>query len=268
MADQLGVRPESIRLVYGDTETVVSGGGTHSDRSMRIAGALMVQAAGKLIEQARRDASQLLECTEVSFVDGLFSAANTNRRLSLLDIARELAKPLAAEATFTGRMPAYPTGAAVCELEIDSQTGSVDICRYTSIDDAGQAINPLILHGQMHGGIAQGIGQALLEVVRYAPESGQMLSGSFMDYALPRAYLLPFFEVEEAEDPTPGNPLRVKGGGESGITPAPAAVINAVIDALSPFGIEHLDMPATAARIWAAMRAGRQDHKRAGEEKQ
>jgi len=271
MADQLGVTPEAIRFVGGDSARIVSGGGTHSDRSMRLAGALMVEASGKVIAQARRVAAALLDAKEdaVRFDDGLLSTPTGNRRLSLADIARAIAEdtnlpddlraPLASTATFTGRIPAYPTGAVVCELEIDPDTGAIDIRRYVSIDDAGQAINPMILHGQAHGGITQGIGQALMETIRYAPDSGQVLTGSFMDYGIPRAEGLPHFDVELTEDPTSGSVLRVKGGGESGITPAPAVVMNAVMDALSAYGATHLDTPATAERVWRAMREARKE---------
>ena len=154
------------------------------------------------------------------------------------------ARQLQSKKTFTGRIPAYPTGCAICEVEIDPDTGAISIPRYGSIDDAGQAINPLILHGQVHGGIVQGIGQALVEDVRY-DESGQVLTGSFMDYGIPRAHLVPSFDIALTEDPTKGNPLRVKGGGEAGITPALAVVMNAIMDALKDFGVEHMDMPAT-----------------------
>jgi len=158
------------------------------------------------------------------------------------------------EASFVGRIPAYPTGSAVCEVEIDPQTGLVALKRYSSVDDCGQPINPLILHGQVHGGIAQGAGQALSECFTH-DLSGQVLTGSFMDYAMPRADMMPSFTVALAEDPTKGNPLRVKGGGEAGITPALAAIMNAVVDALSVYGIEHMDMPATPARVWATIEA-------------
>jgi CO/xanthine dehydrogenase Mo-binding subunit len=144
-----------------------------------------------------------------------------------------------------------------CGVEIDPDTGAIEIPRYASIDDAGQAINPLILHGQVHGGIAQGVGQALLEDVVYADGTGQVLSGSFMDYGMPRAHHLPSFDIALTEDPTKGNPLRVKGGGEAGITPALAVVMNAVMDALKDYGIEHIDMPATPHRIWAAIQAAK-----------
>ena len=161
------------------------------------------------------------------------------------------------EATFTGRIPAYPTGAAVCEAEVDPETGTIEIRRYTSIDDGGQPINPLILHGQVHGGVAQGMGQAMMEAAVYEPGSGQLLSASFLDYGMPRADHFPHMEVELTEDPTKGNALRVKGGGEAGITPSSAVLMNAVMDALSGFGIEHIDMPATPQRVWRAIRDAR-----------
>jgi carbon-monoxide dehydrogenase large subunit len=266
MADQLGVRPEDIKFIGGDTAAVASGGGTHSDRSMRLAGTLMVQASTEVIAQARTIAAKVLDVPEpaVDFTDGLFVTPNSNRRLTIFDVAQALkenpallpGQQLHAKAVFTGRIPAYPTGAAVCEVEIDPDTGTTEITRYTSIDDAGQAINPMILHGQVHGGIAQGVGQALLEEMSYSG-SGQVLTGSFMDYGIPRSHGLPSFDIALAEDPTKGNPLRVKGGGEAGITPALAVVMNAIVDALSVFGIEHMDMPATPYRIWAAIQAAK-----------
>ena len=268
IADALGILPDAINLVGGDSAALASGGGTHSDRSMRLAGALMMETSRQVIEKARRIAAHMLEVApaDIAFSDGLLVARNSNRRLSLFDIAdaideldglpADLRGPLAAEAAFTGRTAAYPTGAAVCEVEVDPDTGMTEIVRYSSVDDGGQAINPLILHGQVHGGVAQGMGQAMLEAAAYEEPSGELLSASFLDYAMPRADVLPSFAVELTEDPTKGNALRVKGGGEAGITPSPAALINAVIDALGERGIEHLDMPATPERVWAAMREG------------
>ena len=265
MADLLGVRPEDIRFIGGDTKLVASGSGTHSDRSMRLAGTLMVEASGEVVKQAKAVAAKVLDVAEaeIDFADGLFVTPNSNRRLTIYDVAQALDDnpslargKLHAKATFTGRMPAYPTGCAICEVEIDPDTGAVQIVRYGSIDDAGQPINPLILHGQVHGGIAQGVGQALIEDVVYDP-SGQVLTGSFMDYGVPRAHHLPMFDIALTEDPTKGNPLRVKGGGEAGITPALAVVMNAVMDALSIYGVEHIDMPATPHRIWSAIQAAK-----------
>ena len=269
MADQLGVQPDAINFVSGDSATLASGGGTHSDRSMRLAGSLMVETSRTVIDKARRIAAAMLDVAErdISFTDGLFIAPNSNRRLTLFDIAGaiddlptlpdDLRGPLRAEATFTGRIPAYPTGAAVCEAEVDPETGMIEIRRYTSIDDGGQPINPLILHGQVHGGVAQGMGQAMMEAAVYEPGSGQLLSASFLDYGMPRADHFPHMEVELTEDPTKGNALRVKGGGEAGITPSSAVLMNAVMDALSGFGIEHIDMPATPQRVWRAIRDAR-----------
>jgi carbon-monoxide dehydrogenase large subunit len=262
MADLLGVHPEDIVFIGGDTAKIPSGSGTHSDRSMRLAGTLMVEASTEVVTQAKAVAAKLLgvQEAEVPFTDGLFATPTSNRRLTLFDIAQAMSddpalaggKLLQSKKTFTGRIPAYPTGCAICEVEIDPETGAISIPRYGSIDDAGQAINPLILHGQVHGGIVQGIGQALVEEVRY-DESGQVLTGSFMDYAMPRADLVPSFDIALTEDPTSGNPLRVKGGGEAGITPALAVVMNAIMDALKEYGVEHIDMPATPARIWSAI---------------
>jgi carbon-monoxide dehydrogenase large subunit len=266
LADGLGVRPDQVRLLTGDTAVVRAGGGSHSDRSMRLAGTLMVQASAEIVALGSKVAAALLgvDAAAIAFKDGLFQTVSQNRRFSLFDVAQAietdaslpdaLRKPLATVATFTGRIPAHPTGAAICELEVDPETGTVAITRYTSVDDVGQPINPLILHGQVHGGIAQGVGQALCEGMAYDPESGQVLSASFMDYGMPRADMLPSFQVEMTEDPTAGNPLRVKGGGESGITPALAAVGNAVADALAPLGIEHVEMPASPHRVWQAIR--------------
>jgi carbon-monoxide dehydrogenase large subunit len=266
MADLLGVHPEDIKFISGDTAAIASGSGTHSDRSMRLGGTLMVQASNEVIAQAKAAASSLLGVpeTEIDFTDGLFVTPTRNRRLTIIDVARAVEENLGlaaggvlhAKATFTGRIPAYPTGCAICEVEIDPETGAIAIPRYSSIDDAGQPINPMILHGQVHGGIVQGIGQALMEAINYS-EEGQVLSGSFMDYGMPRASHVPSFDIALAEDPTKGNPLRVKGGGEAGITPALAVVMNAVMDALKDYGVEHIDMPATPHRIWEAIQAAK-----------
>jgi carbon-monoxide dehydrogenase large subunit len=260
-----------VRLVTGDTAVVTSGGGTHSDRSMRMAGTLIVQACQQVRERSRELAAHVLEVSPDDLIQaqegGAWAAAGTGRRVSLFDLARaverdetlpaNLRAPLSGEAAFTGRIPAHPTGAAVCELEVDPETGAIELTRYTAVDDVGQPINPLIMHGQIAGGIAQGVGQALTEHVAYEAGTGQLLSSSFLDYALPQAEHIPNLSLALTEDPTPGNPLRVKGGGEAGITPCLAAVVNAVVDALAPLGIRHLDMPVTSARVWAALRGAR-----------
>ena len=265
LADQLGVTPEQVRLVTGDTQVVPNGGGTHSDRSMRLAGTLLVRTSDRIVAQARAVVAALVgvKPDDVAFDDGFFHAPQSNRRLDIFDVARaiesealapDLRQPLTSEETFVGRIPAYPTGCAIAEVEVDPATGAVALTRYASVDDAGRAINPLILHGQVHGGIAQGAGQVLIETTAH-DGAGNVLAGSFMDYAIPRADMMPSFLVELAEDPTAGNPLKVKGGGEAGITPALAVVTNAIVDALSVYGIEHIEMPATPANVWAAIRA-------------
>jgi aerobic carbon-monoxide dehydrogenase large subunit len=265
MADQLGVTPEDIKVVTGDTRIIVAGGGTHSDRSMRIAGKIMVEASENVVAQARKAFAAMANVAEneVTFDDGMFSAPRSNLRLGIFDLARalqedttmppDLRKPLRAEARFVGRLPAYPTGSAICEVEIDPDTGVVEIVRYSSVDDAGQVINPLVVHGQTHGGIVQGAGQVLSEAVVHDPDSGQVLSASFMDYAMLRADQVPNFDIEMVEDPIANNKLRVKGGGEAGITPALATVMNAIVDALSVHGVTTFEMPATPSRVWSAI---------------
>jgi carbon-monoxide dehydrogenase large subunit len=258
VADHLGVDMAGIRLVTGDTRIIQVGGGTHSDRSMRLGGTLLVEACADIVAQARALVAAALErpVEEISHASGRFSHHATNRAFSLAEaVALAESGTLSSAKEFNGRMPAYPTGCAVCELEIDPQTGVSQIVRYTSIDDVGQPINPMIVDGQVHGGIAQGVGQALMEDLQVDPVSGQVLGGSFLDYGVPRADHFPHFDVEFTEDPTAGNPLRVKGGGESGITPATAVVLNAVMDALGPYNVEHIDLPATPLKVWQAIQA-------------
>jgi carbon-monoxide dehydrogenase large subunit len=231
VADRLGVPPQSVQLVSGDTARVHAGGGTHSDRSMRLVGSLLVEACAAIRDTARE--------------------FDPDSQLSIFEVAQRT--QLVAQAAFTGRIPAHPTGAAVCEVEVDPETGEIHITRYTCVDDVGQPINPLILEGQVHGGIVQGLGQALSEGVVFDSASAQVQTASFLDYALPRAAGLPAFESQLVEDPTLGNPLRIKGGGESGITPALAVVVNAVLDALRPLGVTDIDMPLSPARVWDAI---------------
>ena len=260
VADALQVEMSAIRLVTGDTRRIEVGGGTHSDRSMRLAGTLLVEACAAIVAKARVIAAAELDAPEAEIVheDGLFGHPGSNRTLTLGQVCacsiRAGDGPLAATANLSGRIPAHPCGAAVCELEIDPETGVTRVVRYSSVDDVGQAINPLIVDGQTHGGIAQGIGQALMEDLQVDPVTGQMLGGSFMDYGVPRADDLPGLDVALVEDPTHGNPLRVKGGGEGGVTPALAAVCNALCDALAPYGVEHVPLPATPQRIWKIIR--------------
>jgi len=245
-ADQLQLPMDKIRLRTGDTGFVKAGGGSHSDRSLRFAGTLIVGSSRKLLEAGRQAAATKLEvrADDLVYEEGTFSVAGTDRSVALLDLA-----PLAADEEINARIPVTPGGCAVCEVEVDPDTGVVEILRYVTVDDVGQAVNPSIVHGQAHGGIAQGVGQALMEGVAFDADK-QVLTGSFMDYAFPRAEQLPSFDTALAEEPTTNNPLRVKGGGEGGVVPATAAVINAVCDAL---GIEDIAMPATPHRVWQAM---------------
>jgi carbon-monoxide dehydrogenase large subunit len=251
---QLGVAVDSVRLRTGDTAFVSVGGGTHSDRSMRLGGTLLVHGAAKIVEQGKAALAGLLkvDAATVSFAGGMFRTGG--QAVGLFELARRLAEaglaPLEAEAEFNGRMAAHPTGAAAMELEVDPDTGEVELLHYISVDDVGQPINPMIVEGQVHGGLAQGIGQALSEGFYVDPDSGQVLSGSYMDYGVPRAGRVPRMTLEFSEDPTAGNPLRVKGGGESGITPATAVIYNALADALGESAAQELDMPATPAVIW------------------
>lgn len=269
VTEWLGVPIETVRLITGDTDTVSVGGGSHSGRSMRLAGIIMGKASDEIIEKGRRIAAQVLEAaeTDVSFADGRFTVTGTDRSIGIFETAaaaeagdglpEELRGPLDAECDETIRMAAFPYGCHVCEVEIDPDTGTVEIVHYAGVDDVGRAINPLILHGQAHGGIVQGLGQAMMEHAFYAPDSGQMLAASFMDYAMPRADNFPSFATEISEVPSPTNPLGIRAGGEGGTTPALAVYINAIVDALSDYGVTHIEMPATPERVWRAMREAR-----------
>jgi carbon-monoxide dehydrogenase large subunit len=269
VAEWLGVDFEAVDIVDGDSDRLADGGGTHSNRSMRIAGALMVQACDAIIERGKAIAAQILEAavTDMVFADGMFSVAGTDRTISLFEIAaraegadipEDMRGALGAAEKFHGRIPAYPTGCAVAEVEVDPDTGAVSIEAWSAFDDVGRVINPLIVEGQTHGGIAQGVGQALCEDIAYDDSSGQLYGGSFMDYCMPRAGDLPSIRTDHADNaPTKGNPLGVKGGGEGGTTPALGALINAIVDALRPLGITDIKMPATPQRVWQAIREAR-----------
>jgi carbon-monoxide dehydrogenase large subunit len=265
VAEWLGVPFEHVRLVQGDTDIVPVGGGSHSGRSMRFAGVVMGRATDKVIERGREIASLLLNAGNkpVSFAQGQFRLVETGAEVSLFAVARaalerddlpeHLKGPLSAEHDEVFKVGGYPYGCHVSEIEIDPETGETTLVRYAAVDDVGRAINPLILEGQTHGGIVQGVGQALWEHCVYDEGSGQLLSASFMDYAMPRADVLPSFDTALSEVPSPTNPLGVRAGGEGGTTPALAVVINAVVDALAEFGVTHMEMPATPERVWRAI---------------
>ncbi len=262
----LGLPPERVRLVYGDTDLVFHGRGTFGSRSASVGGAAFLGAAQKIIEKGKLIAGHLLEAAalDIEFADGRFTVAGTDRSVDLVEVAkasfiaqrmpRGMELGLDANAVVTPPGPTFPNGFHVCEVEIDPDTGIATITRYAVVDDVGRVVNPLLLKGQIHGGIAQGAGQALLESVVYDPGSGQLLTGSFMDYGLPRADDLPFFAVASNEVPAETNPLGIKGAGEAGTVGALPAVMSAVNDALAPLGIRHFDMPATPERLWRAIR--------------
>ncbi len=266
MCDRLGIDPATVRFVQGDTDIVTYGRGTFNSRSTAIGGSAVKIASDKIIDKGKRIAAHLLEAAEVdiAFEDGTFSVSGTDRAISLIEVAKTAYKPTAIPpdiepgldetGTFTPQYWNWPTGVQVCELEIDPDTGRTEIVNFVCVDDVGTVINPLLLEAQMHGGIVQGIGQALMEDLVFDADSGQLLTGSLMDYCLPRADDLCDIEVISRPVPTSSNPIGAKGGGESGPTGALPAVINAVVDALKPLGVTHFDMPATPARVWQAIR--------------
>ncbi|MDR3414318.1 MAG: xanthine dehydrogenase family protein molybdopterin-binding subunit [Formivibrio sp.] len=274
-ADLLGVPFERVKITLGDTDIVSAGGGTHSGRSMRHASAVIALGADDLVAKARLIAARIFKADEadVEFDDGIFKVAGTNITSDWFDLARrlqELQLPDFKDGLRIRRdnemhTPVFPNGACMCEIEIDPDTGALEITRYATVDDVGRCINPLIVHGQTHGGIAQGVGQALWENCYIDPDSGQPQNGSFMDYGMPRFNNLPFFKTEISEVLSPTNPFGVKAGGEGGTTPAPAVMISAVEDALAPLGITGIEMPATPLKIWTAIQRARTSKASAGE---
>jgi aerobic carbon-monoxide dehydrogenase large subunit len=260
VSDLLQVPVESVRIIMGDTDVVHAGGGSHSGRSMRHAATVFSLAAPILIAKGKRIAALALGTTpdRVEFNDGRFAARETNRSFDFLELAQEIAKitlpddlagGLAVVADNEMHDPVFPNGCAICEIEIDPDSGGLTLVRYACVDDVGRCINPLIVDGQTHGAIAQGIGQALWEQF-VVDDSGQPLTGSLMDYGMPRAHLLPSFRTEIIEVLSPTNPLGIKAGGEGGTTAAPAVIVSAIVDALKPYGVLDLEMPATPCRIW------------------
>jgi len=277
LSDKLGIDSCHIRIVQGDSD-VVPGGMTGGSRATPVGGTAMVGVSDKIIAKGKLVAATVLEASpgDIEYKDGSFSIVGTDRRLSLFEAAKAArdAKNLPADATpglddefmRDGDSPTFPNGCHICELEVDPDTGMVDIFRYTVVDDFGAAMNPLLLMGQVHGGIGQGVGQALTERTVYDNDSGQLLSGSFMDYALPRADVVPPVHFDMHNSPCTTNPLGVKGAGEAGAIGAPPAVINAIVDAIKPeTGITHVDMPATAHAIWQAIQSARTGNKVAAE---
>jgi carbon-monoxide dehydrogenase large subunit len=268
VAEWLGVPFDDVYVNESDTDIVKEGGGSHSARSMRLAGIVMGNASDLVIEKGKKIAAHMLETAEddIAFAGGRFTVKGTDRSVGIFNVAaaaadgkavpEDLRGSLAATSDETTKQLGFPYGAHVCEVEIDPQTGNLDLVRYTAVDDVGRAINPMVVDGQTHGGAAQGIGQALWECCSYDAQ-GQLLSASFMDYAMPRADLLPSFTTDISQVLTPTNRLGVRGAGEGGTTGALGAVVNAVVDALAEFGVTHIEMPVTPERIWRAIQSAK-----------
>ncbi len=266
--DKLGVPYDKIDLVFGDTDKVKSGTGTGGARSLLVAGTAMIDASQKIIVKGKKLAGHFLEASEqdIEFKDGNFTIAGTDRFINIMELAkrtREAANlPAGMPTTLddtgncTNNSNTFPNGCHICELEIDQDTGATDIIRYTVVDDMGLVVNPMIVMGQIHGGIVQGIGQALMEDTVFDGD-GQLLSGSFTDYAMPRADHFPPFEITFNNVPCTTNIMGIKGAGEAGSVGSLASVMNAVINALSPYGVRHIDMPATPLKIWRAIQTAK-----------
>jgi carbon-monoxide dehydrogenase large subunit len=270
VAERLGVPYESVRIVAGDTDRVARGVGTFASRSMVRGGNAAVEAADAMVTTGKAMAAHLLEAAapDLEYAAGAFRVVGTDRSIDLFAVARAAAAgalPPALGTTLSGASMhdnpafAFANGCTVCEVEVDAETGAVAIVALSMVDDSGRAVNPMIVHGQQHGAVAQGIGQAMLEQCVYETESGQLLSGSFLDYAIPRADDLPAITITSRDVPSPTNALGVKGAGEGGTVGAPGAVIHAILDALAPLGVTHIDMPATPARVWQAIQDARGD---------
>jgi carbon-monoxide dehydrogenase large subunit len=258
-AAQLGVDGEKIRIHQGDTDTIPTGGGTGGARSLYSEGQALRVAGMSVIEKGRQQAGAYLEAAEadIVFADGRFSIAGTDRGVDILTLAAQNPGALNAAEVAAINAHTFPNGCHIAEVEVDPETGVARVARYLVMDDVGKVVNPMIVRGQVHGGVVQGVGQAIYERVVYDAESGQLLSGSLTDYALPRADDMPDIRVEFIEIPCVSNPLGVKGAGEAGAVGSPPAVVNAIIDALKQDGVISVDMPATPERLWKAIVAAK-----------
>jgi len=264
VSDRLGIHPDEIRYVQGDTDQVFYGEGTGGSRSATMGGSAFARATDKVVEKATAIVAHALkvDVSDVKFAGGVFSSTKTNRTMTMKEVAADAQVPAKIPATMEPGLTAtavhktpvnnYPNGCHICEIEIDMETGEATIVRYNVVDDVGTVLNPMLLHGQIHGGVAQGAGQVLMEDIHF-DASGQLVTASFMDYAMPRAHNLSAIHVEANPVPTKTNPLGTKGAGEAGCVGAMPAVVNAVVNALAEFGVTHIEMPATSERIWRAM---------------
>ena len=266
VADWLGVPEDKIHLAQADTDEVAIGRGTYASRSMIVGGSALRAAADEVIERGKRFAAHFMEAdtADITFADGAFTIAGTDRSMPIQQVARmsfipmglpsELGVGLQGAGAFSPGLPSFANGCHICEVEVDPETGEVALDRYTVVDDIGTVINPLLATGQIQGGAAQGVGQALIEDIVYGRDNGQLLTGSLLDYGIPRADMLPAIAVEFSPVPSTTNPLGVKGVGEGGTIAATPTVINAILDALAPLGVLDIPMPATPERIWRAIR--------------
>jgi carbon-monoxide dehydrogenase large subunit len=268
--DMFGLPIDDVQFVTGDTDKVPFGHGSGGSRSSSMGGSAVYTAATRIVEKATKIAAHLLEAKpeDVTLRDGVFSVASSNRSMTFKEVAKAAVNPksvpdgmdpgLMASVVYASKAGNYPNGCHICELEIDPDTGTLEILNYSVMDDFGRALNPLLLQGQIHGGVGQGVGQALAEHTIYDRESGQLLSGSFMDYALPRADIVPPVKFDMHNSLCTTNPLGVKGAGEAGAIGAPPSVINAIVDAIHAHtGVKHVDMPVTPAALWAVIEAHR-----------
>jgi len=265
VSEKLGVPPERIQVFWGDSDLLGAGRGNGGSGALTVGGSAVTRATEKIIERGRRIAAGMLEAApeDVVHQDGKFAVKGTDKGVTFANVARAAYVPrqlpkgmepgFSEEASFTPPAVTFPNGSQICEVEIDEDTGAVRVLRHTVVDDVGRMVNPMLVKGQIHGGVVQGLGQGLYEELSYDPATGQLLAGSFMDYAMPRADDMPTFDVDSHEVPTAVNPLGAKGVGEAGTVGALPALLNAVNDALAPLGVRHLDMPVTPERVWRAI---------------
>ena len=269
VCDRLGIDSDDVRMIQGDTDKVAWAAGTGGSRSATLSGSALVMVCDKVIEKGKKIAAHLLEAADadIAFENGEFRVAGTDRAMPLFEVAKAAFNPakvpddiepgMYETATYRAKVGNFPNGCHICEVEIDPDTGSTELMRYSVVDDVGTVLNPALLKGQILGGIAMGAGQALMEDLIYDSESGQLLTGSFMDYAMPRADNFCHIEISSHPVPTPTNPLGVKGGGEAGTVGALPTVMSAINNALAPLGCEYVEMPATAEKVWRAVRNAR-----------
>jgi carbon-monoxide dehydrogenase large subunit len=260
LGEKLGVNGTELHILEGDTGEIAQGTGTFGSRSTGAIGASLIRVAEEIIAQAIPAAAEELEASpaDLVFSEGRIMVVGSDRGIAIQELAQKQSRRFTAESFSSADNCSFPNGCHVCEVEVDPETGGLAIVGYWVVDDVGTEMNPLLVKGQIHGGIAQGLGQAVMERVVYDPESGQLLTASFMDYGMPRAADLPALQVASHPVPTAANPLGAKGVGEAGTVGALSAVVSAVCDALAPLGIRHLDMPATPERIWRAIQAAGQ----------